>query len=83
MNAKPQIIITSTSPMPRLCAGVRITGVEAFPIDRFTADELKALIGDRVLTVVIGQQLAAGDVDEFLVLVASQDEAAKTGKTKA
>jgi hypothetical protein len=73
---KKQIVVTCSSPMPRMCGGVLFSGAKAYPADTFTAEQLKAIIADRMLTVVVGEVLEADGVDAFL-------KAAETSKGKA
>lgn len=65
-----QIVVTSSSPLPRFRAGVEIKGAMPFPADKFTAAQLRELIADPVLTVVVGDVMAPADVDGFLAKVA-------------
>ncbi len=63
---KPQIVVTSSSHLPRFCAGVSFTGAMTFPADKFSKDQLKEIIADRLLTVVAGVEITHDNVDEFV-----------------
>jgi hypothetical protein len=72
---KKQIVVTNASAIPRPCAGTIFKGTEAFAADHFTAEQLKAIAADRLLTVVIGEILTADEVDGFLA--SAEPKAAK------
>jgi hypothetical protein len=72
-----QIVVTSSSHLPRFCAGVSFTGAKAFPADHFSAEQLKEIIADRLLTVVVGEELTADKVDAFVAAHKPKAEPAK------
>ena len=61
-----EIVVTSSSHLPRFCAGVSFKGAMAFTANRFTEAQLRELLSDRLLTVVVGQVLTLADVDFFV-----------------
>ena len=61
-----KIIVTSSSHLPRFCTGVSILGAKVFPADKFSAEQLRELLADRMLTVVVGEVLELDAVDDFV-----------------
>ena len=69
-----QIVVTSSSHLPRPRAGVSFVGAMTFPVDHFSAEQLQDIMSDRLLTVVVGRVLTPADVESFTEFVAEQAE---------
>ena len=70
-------LIVTSSVAGRQRGGGKFTGATSYPLDHFSAEQLKEITGDAVLTVVVGEKLEADGVDAFVAGVE------KAGKTKA
>lgn len=70
----PMIVVTSSLPH-RPCANRVFSGAKAFPLDTFDADELRMILADGHLTVVVGDVLTADAVDEFVENIGGEPDA--------
>jgi hypothetical protein len=72
------LIVTSTVP-GRQRGGEKFTGATSFPLDHFSAEQLKEIAADHVLTIVVGDVLELDGIDAFVAGVekASAKTAAK------
>jgi hypothetical protein len=61
-----KIVVTSSSPLSRFCANTHFTGAMVFDLNHFDGKQLRAIIADRLLTVVVGEVLTEDRVDELL-----------------
>jgi hypothetical protein len=68
----PKITIVSTVSNKRRAGVFFNGGANVFEADHFTAEQLKQIAEDPMLTIVAGMPVTAGQVDEFMEAVAAR-----------